>query len=243
VDIPGRQSKPSWRGPPKHLPGYAKKDKRWCVNCVKAHPEALDFRNKCEDCEQRLACRGLPAPWRLGQKGPRPSGGKTVKRRWCVPCSASHPGAVAPTKTNPRPKCEDCGTKRAVWKRPGDAQFRWCTGCRAAHEGAVAGDSEHRPCEGAAPAAGAGAAPCARTASCGTLRVTVGVKRWCATAGRPRRGVYVLPSSACSSARAVHLLRLFEQSPKPRVVIEPWPRVADGSRAPPGATSAPMPCL
>ena len=172
-----------------------------------------------------------------------PSGGT---KRWCVPCSASHPGAVAVKRT--RRICEDCGTKRAEWKRPGDAQFRWCTGCtsgtcRAAHDGAAAGDSEHRPCEGTAPAAGAVATPCARTASCGTLRVTVGVKRWCATAGRPRRGVYVLPSSACSSARAVHLLRLFEQSPKPRVVIEPWPRVADGSRAPPGATSAPMPCL
>eukprot|EP01050_Picozoa_sp_SAG11_P025162 SAG11_NODE_5585_length_1517_cov_1.241890_2_plen_275_part_00 len=110
---------------PKHLRG-----KRWCRECAKNHPSAIDLKawTKCEDCKKKCAIYG-----KVGER----------KKRWCSGCALSHDN-IAELKSK---RCEDCKERTPNYGMPGEKgrKARWCSQCAKNHPGAM--DTGHKKCE------------------------------------------------------------------------------------------------
>ena len=86
---------------------------------------------KCEVCQLKQSCCGLPA------------GGNKWHLRWCSGCGKGHVGAVN-VKMGRVKNCEGCGLKVPSLGLPADGKARWCTSCRKAQVGAVSRGERHQ---------------------------------------------------------------------------------------------------
>jgi hypothetical protein len=78
----------------------------------------------CEDC-RRAGRPEQRAEWRVASPG---SNYFDTRPRWCRICARSHPGATAPPKSKPRPRCLGC-TKSANYTDTTGGGAKWCVTC------------------------------------------------------------------------------------------------------------------
>jgi hypothetical protein len=78
----------------------------------------------CEDC-RRAGRPEQRAEWRVASPG---SNYFDTRPRWCRICARSHPGATAPPKSKPRPRCLGC-TKSANYTDTTSGGAKWCVTC------------------------------------------------------------------------------------------------------------------